>query len=506
MVRARTDDNKQILTISLVLFVILSLILGGVAYLGYAGQNELEKEKADLKTKYDQARKDADTQTMVVAMAHAMIGIDDKKDLDNLKGLKRTHQKDFDTELGRYGKELITWDANQDLPAQNLMGMLDACRKKLDAAEKGKKMSDDQRNEARQEYERKIKEKDKALNDLDEKLKATSKAIEERGQGLQAEYDKALKALKDALPDNDANLKKIKELEAEKAKVLADLKKARDDMEIKIKKLEDKIPQVDLLAYDQPKGKVVTVDKTQQTCYLNLGTADYVKPGLTFSVFGEGEYKPTAERKASVEIVNVTGDHMCMARVTEIKNAARKPIVTGDQLYNPGWFPGLRDHVAIAGLIDLNGDGRDATPEFVKALEKQGVIVDAWLDLKDQTLKGALKAVGPKTSYLIIGDEPEVDKELVGNQIDPRLEKKLTFRQVIHDLKEDAKAKGVYVVDARRYMALAGMKVPKPASEFSSYIIRPDAKVPGDQGGDKKKEEMKKDDAKKDDKKEDKEK
>jgi len=502
MVRARTDDNKQILTICLVLFVLLSLVLGGVAYLGYAGQNELEKEKADLKAKYEQARKDADTQTLLLATAHAISGIDDKKDLDNLKGLKRAHQKDFDAEVAKYGKD-VAWDANQDLPAQHLLGMLDACRKKLDAAEKGKKTSDDQRDVARKEYEQKIKEKDKALTDLDEKLKATSKAIEDRGKALQDEYDKALKALKDALPDNDANLKKIKELEAEKQKVLADLKKARDDMEIKIKKLEDKIPQVDLLAYDQPKGKVVTVDKTQQTCYLNLGTADFVKPGLTFSVFGEGEYKPTAERKASVEIVNVTGDHMCMARVTEIKNAARKPIVSGDQLYNPGWFPGLRDHVAIAGLVDLNGDGRDGTPEFVKALEKQGVIVDAWLDLKDQQLKGALKAVGPKTSYLIIGDEPEVDKELVGNQIDPRLEKKLSLRQVIHDLKEDAKAKGVYVVDARRYMALAGMKVPKPASEFSSYIMKPDAKPAGDQGGDKKKDDMKKDD-KKEDKKEDK--
>jgi hypothetical protein len=243
----------------------------------------------------------------------------------------------------------------------------------------------------------------------------------------------------------------------------ARLGKARDDLETKLKKLEDKIPQVDLLAYDQARARIVAVDKAQQTCYLNLGAADFVKPGLTFSVFGEGEYKPSAERKACVEIVKITGDHLSLARVTDSKNA--KPIVAGDQLYNPSWFPGLRDHVAIAGLIDLNGDGQDGTAELVKALEQQGIIVDAWLDLKDQSLKGALQAVGPKTSYLILGDEPETEHELT----DPRRAKKTTTLQTIDKLVEDATAKGIYVVGARRYLALAGMKVPGPTARQREF-------------------------------------
>jgi hypothetical protein len=500
MVRARTDDNKQVLTIALVLLVLLCLVLSGVAYLGYAGQSDLEKEKAALKLEFANERKKAENADLQLAVSHFVTGIDDKKDQETLRGLRRTHKGEFDAELGKYGKE-VNWDGNQERPVESLLAMLEACRKKADAATKNMKASEEQRTQALEDYKRGIDQKNQVIADLDKKLKDTSDLITKRGQAIQDEYDKALKALKDALPDNDANLKKIKELEVEKQKLVADLRKARDDMEIKIKKLEDKIPQVDILGYDQPKGKVVTVDKTQQTCYLNLGSADFVKPGLTFSVFGEKEYKPTAERKASVEIVNITGEHMCMARVTEIKNAARKPIVTGDELYNPGWFPGLRDHVAIAGLIDLNSDGRDSTPEFVKALEKQGIIVDAWLDLKDLTLKGALKEVGPKTSYLIIGDEPDLDKAMIGKEGDPRLEKKLNMREVIQKLRDDAKAKGVYVVDARRYMALMGMKVPKPASEFSSYVVKPD-KPAGD------KPEMKKDgdkpEMKKDDKKEDK--
>jgi len=300
----------------------------------------------------------------------------------------------------------------------------------------------------------------------DDDTEETSKRL----AGVQVEYDKTLAALKAALPANDPNLKKLVMLQAEKDRVLADklnrlqadLKNERDAREIHIKKLEEKVPRVDLLAYDQPKGKIIEVDRGQETVELNLGSADFVKKGLTFSVFGDGAYKPSAERKASVEVVEVSGAHRCRARVTEINNAARRPIVKGDLLYNPCWIPGLRDHVAVAGIIDLSGDGQDHTAEFVKALESEGVIVDAWLDLKDLALKGALKGMDYKTSFLIVGDDPNLDAELIG-KIDPRLDKKLSIRQVMRDLREDAVFKGVFVVSARRYLALAGMKVPRPA-------------------------------------------
>jgi hypothetical protein len=303
--------------------------------------------------------------------------------------------------------------------------------------------------------------------------------LDKRLAAVQAEYAKALAAIKAALPDKDPNLKKLITLQAEKDnivseklnrltvekdKLLVELKQERDNNEIRIKKLEDKVPQVDLLAYDQPKGKIIDVDQKQETVDLNLGSADFLKMGLTFSVFADGAYKPSGERKASVAVVAIIGEHRCRARVTEINNAARRPIIKGDLLYNPAWIPGLRDHVAIAGIIDLNGDGHDNTADFVKALEKEGVIVDVWLDLKDLALKGAVKAVTFKTSFLIVGDEPDVEAELIGNRIDPRLEKKMSIRQVMHDLREDAKAKGVYLVSVRRYLALAGMKVPRPTA------------------------------------------
>lgn len=505
MPRARNDEQKQILTISLVLFVLLSLILAGVAYFGYAGQSDYEKEIKDLKAQIGVLRKDADEQTLVASISRSVMGFADKKDKDNIPGLKGKYKKTHDDEIAKHEK-FVTWDATKNEPAglsyaEQILEM----KKKMGALEKSKNEAENNGKRNRDDYEKEIAAARQAAADLDKKLKDTSAKIDMALADKNKEYDDAIKKLMEALPNNEESLKKIVTLEAQRDKALADLKKTVADMEIRIRKYEEKIPQVDLLGFDQAKGKVITVDRGQTTVYINLGSADMVKPGLTFSVFGEGEYKATAERKASLEIVNVTDKHMSMARVTEIKNAARRPIVTGDQLYNPAWTPGLRDHVAIAGMIDLNSDGRDGTAEFVKALEKQGVIVDVWLDLKELQLKGALRKIGPKTSYLIIGDQPELDKQLVGDQIDPRLQKKMDVRSAVNEIYEDAKAKGVNIVDARRYMALAGMKVPKPQTEWNSSIYRTSGRVGQEEGGEKKEEkEMKKPEKKEEEKKEDK--
>lgn len=316
--------------------------------------------------------------------------------------------------------------------------------------------------------------------------------VAQRLEGIRLETEKIIAVLKGQLPRDDVHLRKLIELQAESEKLrvdqtarlladlatkLADLKKDKNqteaklqeafrdalkDAEVKIKRLEQKIPQIDLLAYEQPKGKIVAVEAGQKTVHLNLGTADRVKPGLTFSVFGEGEYKSTADRKASVEVVEVVGENKCRARVTELKNAVRHPLVAGDLLYNPAWTPGLRDRVAIVGAIDLDGDGRDGTAEFVKALEKDGAIVDVWLDMQDLTLKGARKAISFQTNYLIVGDLPEAPA--AGKADDPRFERYVTVHRAANDLHDAALQKGLTIVNARRYLALAGMKVPKAAT------------------------------------------
>src|SRR5205807_9529217 len=77
----------------------------------------------------------------------------------------------------------------------------------------------------------------------------------------------------------------------------------------------------------------------------------------------------------------------------------------GDLLYNMFW--GSR--VAIAGNIQFAGQSSDSPAEqmrimasFVNFLNRQGIGVDAYLDLNDGQVKGAITT---RTRYLIRGDD-----------------------------------------------------------------------------------------------------
>ena len=117
----------------------------------------------------------------------------------------------------------------------------------------------------------------------------------------------------------------------------------------------------------------------------------------------------------------------------------------------------MRHHVAVVGRIDLNSDGSDRTAEFVKAIEKQGAIVDLWIDWKDLSLHGARKAITFQTDYLILGEVPELEDIRSANE--PRRLKDLNL---VLDMQRKAREKAVYIVNARRYLTLAGMTVPPP--------------------------------------------
>src|SRR5262249_39041165 len=82
--------------------------------------------------------------------------------------------------------------------------------------------------------------------------------------------------------------------------------------------------------------KITSMDRRGTNPYINLGSADNVKPQLTFTIHGVGlDGRPILQAKGTLEVVNVTGPHLSQARITGVKDANRDPILEGDILYNP---------------------------------------------------------------------------------------------------------------------------------------------------------------------------
>jgi hypothetical protein len=286
---------------------------------------------------------------------------------------------------------------------------------------------------------------------------------------------------------------------ADYEKKIAALEKDKKGLEQTVQKVVEQVAPINVLDFDKPKGKVVASDRTGRMPFINLGSADNLRPQLTFTVYGvdpdgkptsypmigpDGrpvigeDKKPVMEGKASLEVVSVLGEHLAQAHVTHLRDEGRDPILRGDLLYNPAWDPNQRPHVAIAGLVDLTGEGSNDMAEFQRTLERQGIIVDAWLDLKDLTVKG--KGISHDTDYLILGAIPEIPGAEAAKDTDARARRLQKIIELRNNLQKDAERHGVPVISLRKYLAMTGFQVTRGTRSAlpANYGTLPEEKKP----------------------------
>ncbi len=153
-------------------------------------------------------------------------------------------------------------------------------------------------------------------------------------------------------------------------------------------------------------GRIVERKGESDTVFINLGSIQKMTPQMTFSIHSVGaDGKAFSAVKGNLEVVNVfEAGSQCRIVIEKNKN---DPIQQGDVIVNPNWNPDRKRHVAIAGLIDMDGEGRNQLREFRQLLERQNIIVDAYLEPAGPgwvTLPDG-KGTTRETNFLIIGDE-----------------------------------------------------------------------------------------------------
>jgi hypothetical protein len=239
--------------------------------------------------------------------------------------------------------------------------------------------------------------------------------------------------------------------------------------------------------WDLPLGKIVKVNFQNREVVINIGSSAGVKPETAFNVFGAGP-KDQAEGlfKGSVEVVRVLGPNTSLARITSMYDAqggeimlndpvkgrisreADNPLKDGDLLFNLAF--GTR--VAIAGNVNWSGYTAD-TPaeqmrnlnEFMHILRRQGVKIDAYLDMTDGKLKGTLSA---KTRFLIRGDNlgPGADGKVSDEA------KKLNA--AIDAVRAEAIEKGLFIISPDNFASVIGYRRPRSANDIDiSHDFRP---------------------------------
>jgi hypothetical protein len=459
-----SGNSNTGLVVTLIFFVIATLILGVFTYLGYTGQTEFQ-EKANKAAKDTTAanKKAEDEQARRIVFAIAS-GNDSGTDQTTLAKVKANEGYKATIDLLTKPGTGIVWDANQERPKETYRDTIARLTKEKDQAVEAKNKANTDLNEAKAQFDSMQtslqNQLAKSKEDMRNAQLSHTQAQQKDHEWYAAQIERIDQESKSLKAEKEAHRTDLQNAEMDKKKLEGRI----DDLNKQLAYKNSLIAPPNSLEADTPKGQILRVDRQARTVYINLGSADYVRTNLAFSVLppsSTGKSAANRDRKGAIEISAVLEPHLSAARIISEASELRDPILPGDLIFNPSWNSGQREHVALAGIFDLDGDGTDDTQEVIRGLERQGIIVDAYVDLRDRTIKGP--GITERTTYLVLGEMPKLSQSManVRTEDNPIAQAVTQIAEKVTELKNAAKEKGVQPVTYQRYLTLVGYPMPK---------------------------------------------
>jgi hypothetical protein len=152
--------------------------------------------------------------------------------------------------------------------------------------------------------------------------------------------------------------------------------------------------------FETTQGEIRYVIRGGNITNINLGSADELRPGVTFGVIDGDETRlQDAKVKATIQVTSILGPHLAQARVVA-RPEIRNPIIPGDKVYSPFWAPGRVVKIALAGDIDVDGDSRADNDAIKGQIEAAGAEVAAEITASG-VVTGNLDA---SIRFLVVGE------------------------------------------------------------------------------------------------------
>ncbi len=508
MAKKKSGGSNMGLIITLVFFVLTTVILGVTTYMGYSEIDVKETAKKDAEKQKGLSDKEAKFYRMRDRIVRAWVGKSvggveptetqrEKKAFDDnpQAGATTDNEKKERDEVAKFYKELndvMPWDAGKDaapsLTYEQRLGKANAdiaeWKLKTKKAEEAVKKVEADKKDSEDAKDKEIAAHKKSYDDFSKKLDGELKTGLAEIGAKRALADEEAKKRSELAIQKDAATREAAKLDRELKEVKSKLVAANNDRKTAISNHDDIKSKYDTLLELTGKDKgaieaasldakarevletwtkswrVVELDRRGDNAYISLGSNDGLTSQVTFSIHSVGPNgKLNPNPKGTVEVVRIMGSNQALAKITSVKDAKKDPILKGDRLFNPTWDPNRQRRVAIAGIADLGGDTADSSDDFRRLLSRQKVILDAYVDTNQKDKKPTLvgKGVTINTDYLIIGE----GLESVG---DSRYKEKPyadEFTRLLGKLKEDAKNNGVPVISLRRYLDMIGYQPPK---------------------------------------------
>ncbi len=380
--------ENQGLQIALIVFVMLTIILGVTTYLFYR-----QYEEADIKAKNNLAERDKKAQL-------AIKNEDDANELKRLIGVAKTEKVDpirdtiFKEDMNKYG-------GSYPEEVRFYRPLLEKMSKTVDEKNAALALADAKIQKLEEDFRVREASKQPQIDDF-------KKAAEEANKDLAGERAK-FQSDRDRITQDEAKLKTdLENARKEAAALLAKIDQKLQDSIAQYQKLRDtnkrlatELETKTSVKFEVPEGRIVWVNQRTGTVWIDLGRADSLQRQITFSVYPADITDMSAGgKKAGIEVTQILGDHLAEARLFDDKLV--DPITPGDKIYTPVWSPGEKRHFALAGFMDINGDEKSEVQTVKDLIAMNGGVVDSYVDDKGERV-GAMTV---NTRYLVLGESP----------------------------------------------------------------------------------------------------
>lgn len=444
--------ENQGLQIAVITFVMTTIFLSVTTFLFYRQAEEAEVAATTAQAAAAEANTKATNLANETTRLREVIGFASGETLDNINAT-----------LSREMAELEQLSIPQD--KQNYR---DALRFTLDALrDRDTRLADADtqiatlkaQNQAyKTQLDVQVKQYEKQFKDAEQLAQQRHQEKVEAENTKNEELGKMQKRLEDQVAEADKKAKEQEEQLKQEGEKVAKLTQT-------VQALDQKIDQLDPHVFEDPDGEIRWVNQKTRTVWINRGSADKLRRQTTFSVVAAGEHVVlTEKRKGRIEVTQILGERLAEARILE--DDPSDPIVPGDQIYTPLWHPGRQVHFAIAGFIDVDGDGRDDRDVIVSLIEMSGGVIDEQL-LADGTRAGPGMTIN--TRYLVFGKSPETAPPPGASDAEaepaPAGEGKVLHEEYANMLNE-AKALGIELINVEKFLQHIGWKDPKQVLRY----------------------------------------
>ena len=396
----KTASAIQALTISLIIFVMLTFVLAVTTYVFFAQKQDAvvaSKTANEAATTAQQKQREAEKATQ--DMLKEVIGADDGQTVEDIKteltGMRDKVKGSVDENMTPQYRLLVkTLDeavqkANDD--NRSLNEEKRRLRDELDAAKKGRKSDQDKHDD---QFNKKVAELKavadarKQMNDEFEKrasdLNRQLEAANEKAERLQSLEDKIRREAAPYVAIERRDDFEAADTAAAQVAMLLDELKLRDEvvrrqnevlgaMRIADPSLQDAIlaatPADDRI--DGFDGRIVLVNELEQSVLISFPRTIGIRPGMLFFVYTPGDQLPmVAEKKGILEIVAVESGTTARGRV--LNTSTRDPILLGDGVATSLWSPLRPLEVVVVGHVQLDRDSAADTDRLEALISSVG--------------------------------------------------------------------------------------------------------------------------------------